>query len=414
MPIDPKININENQVIFKRDVGHKHDGLTSSLIDYTKYSLFDFLPSVRASGGARLNYQVANERSLKTFIVDAVEERVLNPQGIRIQANTITANEIAVGTITANELVRDFIMVNNTMKSNNYVAGSAGWKISNTGDAEFNDVTVRGNVQANVGAIGGWLIDSNGLTKTISGSTSAISPAQIDLGILNDEVSGNTSIQAARMTMIDANYLSRVKTDGISITEFASGTTSYFKHFGAVLNGSIQVSNGNNIKAITSFKTSSSSTTARVTQGDEAGFDNLCRPSSLRNLKENIEDIQDALSILSDLRPRTYNFKVDAFSPIDPNTQQPWTEEARALAQLDLKYGFIVEEIFDSRPELVSYSHEYTTDDPYGEGGYFDFSSWKPTMWEDIDVLVLCVKAIQELSTKVTSIESRLQALEGV
>ena len=33
MAIDPKININENQVIFKRDGGHKHDGLTSSLID---------------------------------------------------------------------------------------------------------------------------------------------------------------------------------------------------------------------------------------------------------------------------------------------------------------------------------------------------------------------------------------------
>ena len=161
MPIDPKININENQVIFKRDVGHKHDGLTSSLIDYTKYSLFDFLPAVRASGGARLNFQVANERSLKTFIVDAVEERVLNPQGIRIQANTITANEIAVGTITANELVRDFIMVNNTMKSNNYSEGSAGWKISNTGEAEFNNVVVRGNVQANVGTIGNILITSS-------------------------------------------------------------------------------------------------------------------------------------------------------------------------------------------------------------------------------------------------------------
>jgi hypothetical protein len=168
MAIDKKININENQVIFKRDVGHKHDGLTSSLIDYTKYSLFDFLPSVRASGGARLNYQVANERSLKTFIVDAVEERVLNPQGIRIQANAITANEIAVGTITANELVRDFIMVNNTMKSNNYVAGSAGWKISNTGDAEFNDVIVRGEVQANVGNIGPVTIDSDELTATFS------------------------------------------------------------------------------------------------------------------------------------------------------------------------------------------------------------------------------------------------------
>lgn len=33
-------------------------------------------------------------------------------------------------------------------------------------------------------------------------------------------------------------------------------------------------------------------------------------------------------------------------------------------------------------------------------------------MWEDVDVLVLCVKAIQELSAEITSLKERINTLE--
>jgi hypothetical protein len=44
-----------------------------------------------------------------------------------------------------------------------YVAGSAGWKIDGDGSAEFNDVTVRGTIEASLGEIAEWSIGSNAL-----------------------------------------------------------------------------------------------------------------------------------------------------------------------------------------------------------------------------------------------------------
>jgi hypothetical protein len=170
MAIDPRININENQVIFRRDGGHKHDGLTSSLIDYTRYSVFDFLPyPIAPPGSPRRRFQDANEISFKSFIVSAIEERVLNPQGIRVQANsitareihsnTITAREISANTITANELNSNLILVNNIIRSTNFngsfhangvinSSGTIGWGISYAGSSVFNNATIRGRLTA--------------------------------------------------------------------------------------------------------------------------------------------------------------------------------------------------------------------------------------------------------------------------
>lgn len=166
------------------------------------------------------------------------------------------------------------------------------------------------------------------------------------------------------------------------------------------------VQNGGTFAANTSFAVTGSSTTARLASGTLiAGFDALGRPSSLRELKENIQDIEDGLNILNSLRPRKYNFRADAFSSLDPNTGEPWTQEAKAFAVLDHKYGFIVDEVLEVRPDLISYSFE---NDGSENPNYLDFSKWKPTMWEDVDVLVLCVKAIQQLSAKVDELQSRL------
>ena len=416
--------------------------------------------------GLTLDPNTLSGKSIRANTITATE----------LQANTITADEIASNTITASELTANFVLINNIIRSSNYngtigvitAQGSAGWAITYAGAAEFSSASIRGAITANSvstpgidilsdgsisstnfnvtatgnitavnaditgtvtassGTIGGWGIEPTKLSKTSGFNSVELIPSLTNqttsaIKIRYDNPAASTIYQStlAAQTMYITNtsgsLVSSTTVDytGVYIDQGGLDSTS-INFYGATINGPVKVPSGNNIKATTTFRTSGSSTTARVTQGDEPGFDNLCRPTSLRELKENIEDIPDALSILSDLRPRTYNFKVDAFSPVDPNTQQPWTEEARSLAQLDLKYGFIVEEIFDKRPELVSYSHEYTTDDPYEEGGYFDFSSWKPTMWEDIDVLVLCVKAIQELSQKNQELESRLQALEGV
>jgi hypothetical protein len=163
MTIDKKININENQVIFKKENGHKHDGVSSNLIDYTKYSIFDFpVYPIAPVGTSRRRFEDTNVKNLESFVISTVENRVLNPKGIAVQANSITAREIASGTITSGELASNVILVNNVIKSKNYdgtvntqgsivARGSAGWAITHAGEAEFNNVFIRGSLIAGAG-----------------------------------------------------------------------------------------------------------------------------------------------------------------------------------------------------------------------------------------------------------------------
>lgn len=75
-----------------------------------------------------------------------------------IASGTITANEIAAGTITSNELAADAVTANELaalniavgkyIRSTTYTPGVDGWAIDADGSAEFNDVTVRGSVEA--------------------------------------------------------------------------------------------------------------------------------------------------------------------------------------------------------------------------------------------------------------------------
>lgn len=153
----------ETSIIFRRTGGHTHDGLTSSLLDTTKYSIFDFAPVSNGSAGtARRRFQDNNKVLIKKFIIDTVEERVLNPQGIEIKANTITARHISAGTITSDQLTSNLVLVNNIIRSNSFNGafysngaisnfGTVGWAIANSGAAVFNDVTIRGNFYQGTG-----------------------------------------------------------------------------------------------------------------------------------------------------------------------------------------------------------------------------------------------------------------------
>lgn len=66
-----------------------------------------------------------------------------------IAANTITAGQIAANAITASELAAITMEVGKYIHSSNYVNGSAGWAIDADGNAEFNDVTIRGGLLVN-------------------------------------------------------------------------------------------------------------------------------------------------------------------------------------------------------------------------------------------------------------------------
>lgn len=134
----------------------------------------------------------------------------------------------------------------------------------------------------------------------------------------------------------------------------------------------------------------------------------IIRFTSLRELKENITDMEDGLSIIKTLRPRMFNWKQGR---IDPNTEEPWTLEAKEIHKLAHKsYGFIAEEVYEAQPALVWLGPSDISRPWDQEGGLFDLNSWKPTMWKEVEIVPILVKAVQELSARVEELESKLNS----
>lgn len=107
------------------------------------------------------------------------------PSGMQSQV-IFLADRFAVTTAAGNSVALPFVIQNgqtfirasfiqdgtienakigNYIQSNNYAAGSAGWKLNKAGDAEFNEVTVRGVVYASGGSFTGEIQATSGKFK---------------------------------------------------------------------------------------------------------------------------------------------------------------------------------------------------------------------------------------------------------
>lgn len=306
-------NTPETSVVFRRVGGHSHNGLTSSLIDTTKYSLFDFSPVLNGTSNTpRRQFQDNNRQVIKKFIVDTIEERVLNPQGIEIQANVITARNIVSNTITADELSANLVLVNNIIRSNTFngtfyangtiaTSGTTGWAISNGGSAVFNDATIRGQIVSNNGTIGGWVIDStllrtantvNGLKMESFGNISAFNNSNInDRYIVSLSSGGINSIRIRNNTYSQfeilqtqnrqADYFVNTPPLNDNLEQTIIYTSQYISlakrtNIGHLLSETarmIQFNNGNNVYGLVEAfsKDTSNNTLQRVTMDGNAG-----------------------------------------------------------------------------------------------------------------------------------------------
>lgn len=86
------------------------------------------------------------------------------------------------------------IVVSGSIESDNYSPGSAGWRIEGDGDAEFNDVTVRGTIHAQAGTITGVLsLSGSGRIRTAtSGRRLEIGPTSgSQVGLIVYDAGGN-------------------------------------------------------------------------------------------------------------------------------------------------------------------------------------------------------------------------------
>lgn len=91
--------------------------------------------------------------SVRSFILDAsiTNAKIAN----------LAVDDAKVASLSVSKLVAGSIAVGQHIQSTDYIAGSAGWRITGNGTAEFSGVVVRGTVYATAGLIGGITIASD-------------------------------------------------------------------------------------------------------------------------------------------------------------------------------------------------------------------------------------------------------------
>ena len=78
---------------------------------------------------------------------------------------------IAASAITGGGLAEEIELINKSLQSSNYMPGVDGWKIDGSGNAEFGNVYVRGDINAYSGTIGYWNISNPSVERTFGDTT---------------------------------------------------------------------------------------------------------------------------------------------------------------------------------------------------------------------------------------------------
>ena len=114
--------------------------------------------------------------------------------------------------------------------------------------------------------------------------------------------------------------------------------------------------------------------------------------SSRRDLKENIEPIPGALSVIDKLSPQIFNWKMS-----DEDKQ----DEYQILTKQTYKtMGFILEDVVAVSPELVTWRKKEEDGSLY------------PGYWKTDDFIALAIQGVKDLSKKVSDLESEILILK--
>lgn len=348
-----------------------------------------------------------------------------------VTANTITTKNL---TLTGNTVIssNSKIFLGTGVYANTntpfYVDDSSKFSLGNkltwdgstltiTGNVNItggNTLTLISNAESNASIAYNTAISAQGIAISAQNEAddaydlalTKIAPGELEARI-NDSV---TNISGGKITTGSINA-SLITVGSLSADRISGGTISAS---GIDVNfdircgtGTLRVGHNRGLQSDGTFATTTSTTTCRVHAYGTFGSEVFRNPASKRELKENIEDITDAINILKKLRPRKFNWKIDAHDPLDPTTGQPWTDEAKAINEFNKAFGFIAEEVAEDYPALALYHspRHLPSEDPES---FYDINSWAPAMWKDMDMIPLLVKAVQELSAKVEELESRL------
>ena len=350
-----------------------------------------------------------------------------------VTANTITTKNLTLTgntVIASNSNSKIFLgtgVYNNT-NTPFYVDDDSQFSLGNKLTWDGSNLTVSGNINITGGNT--LTLINEAQSDADAAYSAALSASALVLTAQNTAdaayATANTKITAGEIQVSIDNGTTiisgdRITTGTINANLINAGTLSADRIFGGTISGSsinvdfdikcglgtLRVGHNRGLQSDGTFATTTSTTTCRVHNFGSYGSEVFRNPASRRELKENIEDISDATEILKKLRPRKFNWKIDAHDSIDPTTGEPWTDEAKAINKFNKAFGFIAEEVAEDYPALALYSSpkHLPSEDPES---YFDINSWTPAMWKDMDMIPLLVKSIQELSAKVEELESRL------
>ena len=285
----------ETKVTFFKSSGHKHDGVTSSIIDTSKYSIFDFGTDVttgsqdrsreltRTNNQNRFNQYIANFISTQILAPAGIELLENSVRGIHIGANEITANEIAANTITANNISAGTITATqiaaNTITSNEIQTGTitasdlastitfnaqlvqssqfaanslTGWALLANGDCIFNSGTFRGSLA---------------VTGTLSAGTTVIyANGAIVTDNFNVTSAGVLSATGANISgQLNAGNTAIYSNGAIVTSNFNVTSLGVLSATGANISGPLNVSNGTFSGSITANGTITGGTISGAT-----------------------------------------------------------------------------------------------------------------------------------------------------
>lgn len=124
--------------------------------------------------------------------------------------------------------------------------------------------------------------------------------------------------------------------------------------------------------------------------------------TSLRELKENIQDIDttDAINIIKSLRPRQFTWK---------STERD-TNLGADLKALDINYGFIAEEIEESVRQLAVYSMTPEFQQAWPNVTEEMFNNFPLQSYKDTEIMPVLTSVVKNLLNRIEFLESQLAA----
>lgn len=294
------------------------------------------------------------------------------------------------------------------------------FSVTSAGALVATNATITGTITSTAGTIGGWTINSGSISKSSVGGDSILSSVGNYLSVWGsfESATQNAYVSPGRITVsrddgkVTAIAAHRIDTTDVYATNFngnastaTTATTATNQSGGTVNATSVILAASQGYRSAGNFATTTSTTiTARVVDG--GGFQVIRAQGSMRSLKDDIQPITNAVEKLSHLRPVSFVEKPEG-----------WEDElGLQLKSLDRHFGLIAEEVAEDFPELAAFGYPGGYPMKTDENGkeivdqeeLIKFEKYVPISWREMGAIPLLIKAVQELSTKIDQLESRL------